>query len=200
MAHPICLKIGIVLLALSPLCFSETAVMSTHTATILNTIDHRRSQLTPADHRIASGLIAEADRAYQRQDYQQANQSYDLAIAYSWDAYAYIMAGDSHWRAVVNAGINDAPNKRPCSIRNQYFPHDTDQHLAQTYEVGFALAVKNPSCLAKLQAEAYQNAVKSDQCLRKLAGFYKTQAEDACVDAKQIQACLGKPFMLQGLK
>jgi hypothetical protein len=175
-------------------CSASDTPMSSDTARILNNIDERRSQRNTEDKKAADRLNKEGDKLYKRGEYTKAYDYYDNSYPNYPNAYSYIMSGDNHWRSVVQYQTHALKDKYPCQFSNEDFPHRLDMSLSQTYEVGIALAVKDKDAKI-LKTDLYKRAVNIDLCLRKVYDFYKKQSSDACIDAKKIQACLGKPLI-----
>ncbi len=174
-------------------CFSADILDSPNTLRILNNIDERRGKMTAEGISAAKSLNKEGDKAYLQQDYRKAYRAYYNSYPNYPNAYAYIMAGDTSWRMLIS--YNKAmTSEQHCQLNNKYFPHDLDQDISQTYEVGLALAVKDKE-IKLMESSIYKRAIESHRCLRKLYYFYKSQPSDVCIDVNNIQTCLGKPLI-----
>jgi hypothetical protein len=189
----LCFVLFVSCLVLSVSCFGSDIPSSPNTIEILNGMDEFRSKKTSEDVNAAKSLNKEGDKAYKQKKYPVAYRSYYNSYPNYPNAYAYIMSGDTYWRMVAS-NTNDVPDEHHCRLGNEDFPHRLDQDISQTYEVGIALAVKDKE-IRLIKSDLYKRAVETDRCLRKLVDFYKTQAADVCIDAKKIQACLGKPLI-----
>jgi hypothetical protein len=85
---------------------------SADTARLIDTIEKRRHDVTRADLKAAHHLNADGDKAYRRKDYPAAFTAYSNSYPNAPTAYAYIMAGDAHWRSVLQHQTQDAARGR----------------------------------------------------------------------------------------
>ncbi len=193
MLHP-CFLMFVSCVALSLPCFGSETPSSPNTIRILNVMDEWRSKKNSEDKDAANSLNKDGDKLYKQKKYSKAYKYYYNSYPNFPNAYAYIMSGDVYWRMVAISNINAVPDEHHCRLNNKYFPHDLDQDISQTYEVGIALAVKDKETRL-IKSALYKRAVEADKCLRKLYDFYKTQTAEACVDLNRIQACLGEPLL-----
>ncbi|HEX6705104.1 MAG TPA: hypothetical protein VF169_10120 [Albitalea sp.] len=168
----------------------SVAPVSPDTARILEAIDKSRSERTPADRQAARRLNAQGDRAYRKRDYRAAFTAYANSYPNQPGAYAYIMAGDAHWRAVVQA-----QHATPaCALDNSHFAKDLSTDLAQHHEVGLALAAREND-RSFMRSAVYRRARESSVCLQALAQHYQAESPQACVDVARLRRCLGAPLI-----
>jgi hypothetical protein len=175
--------------------------VSPDTERILAAIDRSAPHRTAADRRAAEELNQEGDRAYHKFDYRTAFTAYSNSYPNFATAHAYILAGDSHWRDVLQFAQSNA--SRPveaaggpptCAIGNQHFSHDLLMDVQQHYDVGLALAARANRGRLPI-GQFLQRARESANCLRGLAGRYEAQPPTACVDLAALRKCLGAPFL-----
>lgn len=191
----LCIVLLIGFSGLSFSCYASEIILSPEAIRILNNIDKRRDNKTIEDKNAAKRLNRKGDKAYkQKKYYYEAFRWYDNSSPNFPNSYAYILSGDSHWRGVVQYLLKTTPDEHHCRLVNKHFPHDLDQDISQTYEVGIALAVNNKE-KKLMESDLYKRAAESAICLRKLVDFYKTQTPETCVDVNKIQNCLGKPLI-----
>ncbi len=166
------------------------------TARLLDRIEETRLALTPADLQAAHRLNADGDRAYRRKDYRAAFTAYANSYPNAPNAYAYIMAGEAHWRAVVQqARESSAPAPGPsCRLDNSHFAHDLATDLAQHWAVGLALAARD-NARPFLASRLYRRARESTACLHALAQRYEAEPPTSCVDLQRLERCLGAPLI-----
>jgi len=167
------------------------------TARILEAIDKSQGSRTSEDASAALSLNADGDRAYKQHKYSAAFTAYANSYPNSPNAYAYIMAGDAHWRAIVAYHDRIHPQRtetQACSLDNSHFTHDLALDLAQHYEVGLALAQResdpNPA-----HAGVYARARESAVCLKAMVRQYDAKPAAACVDLAMLRSCLGVPLI-----
>jgi hypothetical protein len=181
-----------------PVARASGPAVSADTARILDAIEAGRSQRTPADRQAARRLNAEGDRAYRKGDYRAAFTAYANSYPNRPNAYAYIMAGDAHWRAVVQhqASPADAAASAPatCSLDNSRFARDLATDLAQHHEVGLALAAREKD-RRFMRSSVYRRARESSACLQGLVRDYQRESPQACVDVDRLRRCLGTPLV-----
>lgn len=164
-----------------------TQIADAHQRVLASALE-RRADTSPEDRAAARALVREGDRAYRRQDYARAFTAYANAYPNAPLAYAYVMAGDAHWRDVLQAHPS-ASAHATCPIDNRYFWHDLAQGLAQQQQVGLALAD------APLRTSWwYLRARRTTDCLQGLARDAATQPADTCADLPRLRACLGPPL------
>jgi len=119
------------------------------------------------------------------------------------NAYAYIMAGDSHWRDIAQPRIlpsSQTPAQTPpsCRLDNHYFAHDLALDVAQNQAVGLALAAHDDvhdKNLRAIDPAFYKRAQESTSCLQAMAQHYETEPPSSCVDLEQLRKCLGAPLI-----
>ena len=176
---------------------------SPDTRRILDNIEANRSKQTPADRAAARRLNSVGDRAYRRHRYAAAFTAYMNSYPNAPNAYAYIMAGDSHWRDVAQ------PHTRPssqtpeqtlpsCRLDNHYFAHDLALDVAQNQAVGLALVAQDDlhsKDLHVIDTTFYKRARESTACLQTMAQHYETEPPTSCVDLEQLRKCLGPPLI-----
>ena len=167
------------------------------TTRILDGIEKVRSKLSQEDRRAAHRLNANGDRAYRKGNYSEADTYYENSYPNFPNARAYIMTGDSAWRAAVQFQESEVlkPENRPpaCAWDNSYFARDLMLDVAQHQEVGLALA-KRENDRRLLRSELYRRARESATCLHDVAKFYEAQPKTACVDIVKMRNCLGSPL------
>jgi hypothetical protein len=171
---------------------------SPDTTRLIDTIEKRRSELTPADLQAARRLNADGDRAYRRRDYPAAFTAYANSYPNAPNAHAYIMAGDAHWRGVVQHHAREARTHADggpiCRLDNSHFAHDLALDVAQHQAVGLALVARDND-RRFLKSTLYRRARESAGCLQDLAQHYETEAPTVCVDLDQLRRCLGAPLI-----
>ena len=194
--------------ASAPLLCAFGQTESPDTRRILDNIKANRSKQTPADRAAARRLNSVGDRAYRRHHYGAAFTAYMNSYPNAPNAYAYIMAGDSHWRNVAQSHIRPSsqiPSQTPpsCALDNHYFAHDLALDVAQNQEVGLALAAHDdmhaPDMRSKdlrvIDPAFYKRAQESTACLQTMAQHYETEPPSSCVDLEQLRKCLGAPLI-----
>lgn len=175
--------------------------LPTDTLRILSNIDRRAPERTEADRRAAESLNRDGERAYRKGDYRAARTAFSNSYPNLPTAFAYIMTGDSHWRAAlqiakarVGSPATASNESSACAMSNEYFPHDLLMDLDQHHEVGLALAARANG--GKLPNEPLiQRAHAEAVCLRSLGTRYESQPATACVDMDSLAACLGAPLL-----
>jgi hypothetical protein len=171
---------------------------SPDTARLIDTIEKNRSALTPADLQAARRLNAEGDRAYKRQRYRAAFTAYANSYPNAPTAHAYIMAGDSHWRDVVQYQAQKsrppAQEGRRCRLDNSHFAHDLAADVAQHQAVGLALAARDND-RRFLDSTLYRRARESTACLQAMAQHYAAEPPTSCIDLDRLRRCLGAPLI-----
>ena len=176
---------------------------SPDTRRILNNIKANRAKQTPADRAAARRLNATGDRAYRRHHYGAAFTAYMNSYPNAPNAYAYIMAGDSHWRDIAQPHIQP-PSQTPaqtessCRLDNHYFAHDLALDVAQNQAVGLALASQDDlhsKDLRVIDPALYKRAQESTACLQAMAQHYETEPPTSCVDLERLRKCLGPPLI-----
>ena len=186
---------------------------SPDTRRILDNIAANRSKQTPADRAAARRLNAVGDRAYRRHRYGAAFTAYMNSYPNAPNAYAYIMAGDSHWRDIAQPHLQPsshapAQTESSCRLENHYFAHDLVLDVAQNQAVGLALAAhdgmhdKNVhvqdthnKALGVIDPIFYKRAQESTACLQAMAQHYESEPPSSCVDLEQLRKCLGPPLI-----
>lgn len=178
----------------TPALASETT--DTRTRNILDTIERSRGQSTPAGHRAARQLNAQGNRAYKKHDYRAAFTAYMNSYPNAPNAYAYIMAGDSHWRGALQLRTARIRNPEPsaCTWDNRHFVNDLALDLSQHHEVGLALAQRSPD-RDNISPLLVRRARQSADCLWDMARDYETQPPTACIDLSRLKRCLGVPLI-----
>jgi hypothetical protein len=177
----------------------ETDANSLHesaaTQRILVAIEKHRDKTTTADRQAAQRLNVAGDRAYRRHHYAAAFTAYSNSYPNAPTAHAYILAGDSHWRDVVQTRqLPSSRDAKPCSLDNRSFAHDLALDLAQNQAVGLRLAQIDKD-RQFLNSTLYHRAHETTACLASIAQDYSAKPPDACVDLKQLQKCLGPPLI-----
>ncbi|HIV70717.1 MAG TPA: hypothetical protein H9903_07295 [Candidatus Aquabacterium excrementipullorum] len=161
---------------------------------VLSAARARQADTSLADREAARRLERAGDSAYRRAAYAKAFTAYANAYPNAPTAYAYVMAGDAHWRAVLQAPVKvPAPTgagpQVACALDNRHFPRDLALDLAQHQQVGLALAE------APLRATWwYLRARRSTRCLQGLAQDAARQPPESCADLVRLRACLGPPL------
>ncbi len=172
---------------------STSPGMSPDTARIVDTARSRRRKSSAEDRQAAQRLIREGDRAYRQGAYGAAYTAYSNAYPNHPIAYAYVLSGDSRWRAIlqVNARTNTEPHG--CRLDNAHFAHDLSQDLAQHYRVGLALArqLADRSVASSLQRRAEASAT----CLQAVADDQERRPPAECVNLDSVRDCLGAPLL-----
>jgi GNAT superfamily N-acetyltransferase len=169
---------------------------SPDTARLIDMIEKRRGDVTQADLKAAHHLKADGDRAYRRKNYPAAFTAY-YSYPNAPTAYAYVMAGDAHWRSVLPHRTQEAAHADGgpvCRLDNSHFAHDLATHVAQHQAVGLALAARDND-RRFLKSTLYRRAQESTACLQDLAQRYQSEAPTACVDLDGPRRCLGAPLI-----
>lgn len=179
---------------------ATASALPVQTQRILSVIDHPATKYTGAGRRAAESLNREGERAYRKGDYDAARTAFSNSYPNFPTAFAYIMTGDSHWRAVLQfakgryaPGGGDPVTTQGCAISNEYFPHDLLMDIDQHHEVGLALAAKSHGETV-LSEPFLQRARSTATCFRELARRYQSQPRTACVDLDALKECLGEPL------
>lgn len=175
--------------------------VSPDTERTLGTIDRNAPQYTAADRHAAKELNQEGDRAYRKGDYGTAFTAYMNSYPNFPNVHAYILTGDSNWRAALQfAQSNVSPSAKAaggspaCPIGNKHFPHDLLMDVHVHHDVGLALAARANG--GRLPTTPFlQRARESANCLRRLARLYEAKPQTACVDLVALQQCLGAPLL-----
>lgn len=136
----------------------------------------------------ARRLMRAGDHAYRTGEYAMAATAYAHAYPNAPLAEAYVMAGDAHWRAVLQAQAGTG-QPAACPLSNRYFRRDLALDLAQHQQVGLALA--GPALRATWW---YLRAHRSTDCLQQVADRAAQRAPEACADLAGVRACLGAPL------
>jgi hypothetical protein len=151
---------------------------------------------TSADRTASRELIAQGDAAYRRGQYDEAHRFYDNASPNFPSAYAYLMTGDSHWRASIAFGRKQTASggATSCRLQRRHFVDDVRLDLNEDYLLGLRLSeIEEGHKLAgsPLLARAKDSAA----CLAQLADELAPQPAQTCVDEARIAACLGQPLL-----
>ncbi|MEC4590636.1 MULTISPECIES: hypothetical protein [Nitrospirillum] len=160
--------------------------------------DAARQRQTPADVKAARALTAQGDRAYRRGEYGKAYAAYSSAYPNSPLAYAYVMASDAHWRAVVqaHAAARKKGGKRCDQVGSDRLAGDLAQSLEQELDFGLALAAHDKDRLF-LDSPLAIRAGGIATCLRDLTQRLRAGAP-RCDDTRAIEHCLGEPLPVGG--
>lgn len=161
---------------------------------IIANIMSSRDRETVDGRNAAERLNVKADKEYRLKNYFSAYTAYSNSFPNFPNAYAYLMSGDSHWRAIVQSSTKFAPDERRCNLPNVDFSYHLDLDVSQLYEVGLILATMNNE-IALLNSVLYHRASEAAGCLRQLANFYAAQPPTCCVDLDRISNCLGEPLI-----
>ena len=149
---------------------------------------------SPASRKAARELVAEGDAAYRARRYDDAHRLFDNASPNAPSAYAVLMTADSHWRASVAYGREQAASTPAnCRLQRRYFVDDLRLDLNQGYLPGLRLAQIEPGhplAGSSLLARARDSA----NCLARLADELEPEPAETCVDEARIAACLGGPL------
>jgi len=171
---------------------------SPDTTRILDRIESSRAKLTPADVQAAHKLNLEGDKAYRQGKFKAAFTAYSNSYPNAPNAYAYIMAGDSHWRAVAQEQTSkpgtSAAKSGTCQLDNQHFTHDLSMDVAQNQAVGLALATRDND-RKQISSKFFRRARESTACLNEMAEHYQVEPKSACVDLDRLRRCLGAPLI-----
>jgi hypothetical protein len=171
--------------------------LSPDTKRILDGIAARQPKVTAADRAAAHKLNAEGDHAYRQRQYGAAFTAYMNSYPNTPNAYAYIMAGDAHWRDVLKHAQQSPPpphGTSGCPLDNAYFAHDLSSDLSQNQQVGLALADRHlPG--ASLSPGILHRAQEETACLQSMAQQYTFAPASSCVDLHRLEHCLGAPLI-----
>lgn len=147
------------------------------------------------DRRAAAALNAEGDSAYREGRFDKALKAYMNSYPNYPNAHAYLMAGDTYWRAVLaaNARQMSSTSAGACPLTNKFFAEDAQRSLDQYYRPGLSLAgreVKDATGPSVLR----ERSSKSAACLTTVQAKYAALPKTACVDLREVSACLGEPL------
>jgi|GEM_PF-2089110 len=147
------------------------------------------------DRRAAAALNAEGDSAYREGRFDKALKAYTSSYPNYPNAHAYLMAGDTYWRAVLEANARHMSNSsaEACALTNKFFADDAQRSLDQHYRPGLSLAdreVKDAKGLSALR----DRSSKSAACLTTVQAKYAALPKTACVDLREVSVCLGEPL------
>lgn len=173
---------------------NESIRISPFTAQFLLDVEGYRKKSGKAGKAAAASLNKSADQLYKKKKYAKARTYYWNSFPNFPNTYAYLMSGDTHWRAVVQYHQTSTPDLQGCHINNKHFTSDLELDISNHYERGLALAEKDND-QAMLQSDFYKHAYRSGVCLQALADFYKTRPKTECIDIAKIAACLGEPLL-----
>ncbi|WP_377158708.1 hypothetical protein ACFJIX_07020 [Roseateles sp. UC29_93] len=128
---------------------------------------------TTEDRKAAAALNDEGDRAYREGRFDKALKAYMNSYPNHANAHAYLMAGDTYWRAVIAANQPSASSKGTdaCPLTNAYFAQDTGRSLDQYYRPGLALTDK-ATAGDKGLAELSQRSRSAASCLAAVQAKY----------------------------
>lgn len=182
---------------------SNTALPA-DTQRILSEIDRKAPKRSGADKRAAASLNREGERAYRKRNYDAARSAFSNSYPNFPTAFAYIMTGDSHWRAVLqfartkpSSPNEDSAEIQSCALSNKHFPHGLLMDLDQHHEVGLALAAKGNG--GTLPTDPFlRRAQAVATCLRSLGMRHAALPPSSCVDLSALDDCLGAPLPLSG--
>lgn len=145
---------------------------------------------TAADRRAAAALNTAGDRAYRAGEFGQALRSYMNAYPNFPNAHAYLMSGDTHWRAVLSASraAQDAAPPR-CGLPNAHFASDVRRSLEQHFHPGLSMPQ------AASDSGLRERAMRTAACLGELAKRHEALPASSCVEVDALSACLGAPWL-----
>lgn len=178
--------------------------LPTDTQRILSAIEERATKYSGADRRAAESLSRDGERAYRKSDFSAAWSAFSNSYPNFPTPFAYVMTGDSHWRAVLQfararaaSSNGQLAGRQTCGLSNERFTHNLLMDLDQHHEVGLALAAGANG--GTLPSEPFlQRAQATASCLRSLGTRYATQPRTACVELAALADCLGAPLPLAG--
>jgi hypothetical protein len=174
---------------------SGCQTLSPDTQRILHSIDATQSKITAADRAAAHKLNAEGDRAYRRHQSGTAFKAYTNSYPNAPNAYAYIMAGDAHWRDVLrHARQSPSKSTSKCQLGNAYFARDLSLDLSQNQQVGLALVGRHFQ-QDSLSLGMLHRATEETACLQSMAQQYASAPPTSCVDLQRLEHCLGAPLI-----
>lgn len=159
----------------------QATIIESHQRVLTNARRSLKDSSTE-DRAAARQLMRAGDRAYRAGEYARAATAYANAYPNAPMAEAYVMAGDAHWRAVLQAHTGAGA----CPLDNRYFRRDLALGLAQHQQVGLTLA--GPALRATWW---YLRARRGTDCLQQVAERAARQAPEACADLEGVRACLG---------
>jgi len=178
---------------------ADSTPLSPEVARAVERIKASRSHRTAEDRKAANELRATGDQAYKRGDYLAAYRAYFNAYPNYPTAYAYLMAGDSQWRLVVDA-YEHRENRPPeealpeCLQATPAFIDDMKLKLMQNQGVGLALAEREGD--RKFRASTLvSRSRQSSACLQSLVKDLEVRPANSCVDLSALRACLGRPLI-----
>lgn len=189
---------------------AESQPPAPETQRILVAIRAREPHRTAEDRAAAHRLTLKGDAAYRGGNYPAASIAYRDAYPNAPTAYTYILAGDSHWRDVLQHDLAQPVPAGTCRLPNTYFAHDLSTGLAQNQDVGLALAAQPPAqpsqpentrsttqraAQTPLPAELEDRARRETACLHALARQYTSAPPSTCVDLEKLRQCLGAPLL-----
>lgn len=174
---------------------ASVSVVSPDTVQILESIEQHRNKVFDEGLKAARELNAKGDRAYKKKNYRSAYTAYYNSYPNAPNAYAYIMAGDSHWRSVLQyQKTRPLKKNESCRLDNSYFAHDLENNVAQHQSVGLSLAERSKD-RQFMDSSLYKRTSESTACLESMIQEYKAKPKTACVDLNQLNNCLGKPLI-----
>lgn len=153
------------------------------------------STATTEDRKAAAALNDEGDRAYREGRFDRALKAYMNSYPNHANAHAYLMAGDTYWRAVLAANQPTAAPRETdaCTLTNAYFPQDIGRSLDQYFRPGLALTDKE-AIGDKGLLELRQRSRSAASCLAAVQAKYAVLPRNACVDLRDVIACVGEPL------
>lgn len=150
---------------------------------------------TDEDRKAAAALNLEGDRAYQEGRFDKALKAYMNSYPNHANSHAYLMAGDTYWRAVLAANQTPASSKGKdaCPLTNAYFAQDTGRSLEQHYRPGLTLIDKDPADVKGVN-QLRDRSRAAATCLEAVQAKYAALPKSACVDLREVASCVGEPL------
>jgi hypothetical protein len=177
---------------------ADSPSISAEAARALANIDPDLGKRTAEDRRAAERLIVLGDRAYRKQDYEAAYKAYFNSYPNFPTAYAYLLAGDSRWRSVVQfqarRPAEPALDGSTCLEASHRLAQELTTDVENHYEVGVVLAQRDTALRRRLP-HLVGRARGTASCLQSVAAEIEAATPRSCVDVAKLRACLGKPLL-----
>ncbi len=109
------------------------------------------------------------------------------------NAHPYLMAGDAYWRGVLAIHARSISNGSPkgCGLNNRHFAEDVRRSLDQHYRPGLVLAGSDAPTTDGQHA-LVERSTQIATCLTGVHEKYAALPKTACVDLREVSACLGE--------
>jgi hypothetical protein len=177
---------------------ADSPSISAEAARALANIDSDLGKRTAEDRRAAERLIVLGDRAYRKQDYAAAYKAYFNAYPNFPTAYAYLLAGDSRWRSVVQfqarRPAEPALDGSTCLEASHRLARELTRDVENHYEVGLILAQRDGAVQKKFP-DLVERTRGSASCLQSAATQIEAAVPRSCFDVAKLRTCMGEPLL-----